>query len=566
MQTNQSHASSKKAENVYIDGYYQMPANDEPVFRLEFPFTLPVPAGARLVVDPDHTRIEGGFTPAQFDVIDPPPGISQAEVENLSGSPAGLRVTLDTVRHVVGISITGNFAPGTQVQFYRLDGDQLSANPTTQAPVAAWSPLDFTDQRFALVLTGDQTLTEQDLAGLTIYCYPAAPRVSITGTGEQDQPLPLWSAPGEMVPNGQSNPGSFLLEKPFADAVERLLLALLDRENPPPASVEFKVIAESDAPCLIDITDLTITTHLVQETFPGGEAKQVLRYSGKGRETQEVTIELPGVLAGDAPVVSATLKVSPSFRSDLPAQADAASEMTRALADIKTGVEITALPGVALPGVAGQVFTPAAATILSGISLALMATSAGAELSIELVEDSGRQPAGRVLAEAKIKPESLDMPTWCTAFFKHPVILAVQGYWLVVKASRGGALWMLADKQGEPVSVFRRRENSALELVGVLDPLQALFSLLAQNTQPSTGSPESGVEPMRVAVGECVLPAGQKLDPGSDKLSFDLKDALNTYIAEHTAQEGKRMIPLTFASALPGLLTVYPPKIVFDAD
>ncbi len=250
----------------------------------------------------------------------------------------------------------------------------------------------------------------------------------------------------------------------------------------------------------------------------------------------------------------------------MPAQADAASEMSQSLADIKTGVEITALPGVALPGVAGQVFTPAAAIILSGISLALMATSAGAELSIELVEDSGGQPASRVLAEAKIKPESLDMPTWCTAFFKHPVILAAQGSWLVVKASRGGALWMLADKQGEPVRVFRRAENGALELVSVLDPLQALFSLLAQNTQPSTGSSVSEVESMRVAVDECVLPAGQKLDSGSDKLYYDLKDALNTYIAGHPAQSGKRIIPITFTSALPGLLTVYPPKILFDQE
>jgi hypothetical protein len=102
-----------------------------------------------------------------------------------------------------------------------------------------------------------------------------------------------------------------------------------------------------------------------------------------------------------------------------------------------------------------------------------------------------------------------------TVFFKQAVILTVQDVWRLVTASQGSAVWMLPQKTQQPARLFQRTVNGRLAMLYVYNDLQALFTLYASNPQ---------------------MPIHQS------------------------------KIPFTFTSALPGLVTVYPPKIVFNRD
>jgi hypothetical protein len=66
-----------------------------------------------------------------------------------------------------------------------------------------------------------------------------------------------------------------------------------------------------------------------------------------------------------------------------------------------------------------------------------------------------------------------------------------------------------------------------------------------------------------IAIGPSVL-VPTPVD--EDTLDYDLTNALNAYLASQPPSSSPVAIPITATSALPGLVTLYPPHITYDLD
>ena len=80
---------------------------------------------------------------------------------------------------------------------------------------------------------------------------------------------------------------------------------------------------------------------------------------------------------------------------------------------------------------------------VSGISLGLLAIVADTELLIELHEDWRDQPSGKKLVVGTLRLDRVGRPRGASSFFQKTVVLATQPYWLLIKATRGQAIWLL---------------------------------------------------------------------------------------------------------------------------
>lgn len=308
---------------------------------------------------------------------------------------------------------------------------------------------------------------------------------------------------------------------------------LLSRVAPPlPATVEVPLVVAADVPCLFELQALAVPYRLAVESLPGGEEKKVLRFEEGRVSSGEVRLRLP---AG-ARVASAVLAAVASLREDRALEAGAGG----AAPAETSGVRVE--PGAR----AAQAFTPAEAVAVSGVALGLMGLAPGSELRIELQEDSGGEPSGRKLAEGSLAIEQAGERLWATARFPEPVILPAQQHWLLLTAASGGAVW-LARTGTTPVRLLGRPSPKDLEaLLHVLSPF----------------SPADGSRPPQpeLRLGEAVIPATEEPE---DRRSYDLTAALNQHLAAQ-GSAGAVDVPLLFTSIVPGMLTVYPPRIVYD--
>jgi hypothetical protein len=301
----------------------------------------------------------------------------------------------------------------------------------------------------------------------------------------------------------------------------------------------------SDAPCILDVATFHVTYHLIRQSFPSREDKQVLRFPGDRATVQEVSVQLPGKTA----IISATLETVESFRGDRPLASNDDHGAPDATPTQKKGVYVSVERWIA------QGITPPQAMSVSGVAIALMAISSDTEVLVELQEDWHGQPSGKRLATGAISLEQVGRRSWATLLFPDATILPSSPHWILVKAAGGRALW-LVDAGSTPARMLEgsNDSNAWSELSG-FKGLQALHRLYSRGKQAQEQRPSS------LTIG---AHAAVTMSEHDGTKVYDLTSTFNDYLGSLPSSTPLTTIPLAFASALPGLITIYPPVIEYE--
>lgn len=538
------------------------------VFRRTFYLSLPLDgiAGA-LAVNAGATTLRANFLSVTYDALAPAePSLAAGVAASSDTTAAGsLVVTLDAPRKVTEVQLNAGVVPDLEnkLEFYRLDGNVLSSKATLSLGVPLNNTVslaqEFIDARFALRFkTKDHTyhaLAPSAISVLKIKSQPTGPRIGVADADDLSTLFFFWQSPGELadgVPAARADAGA-----DFASAAQRILDAITSRSrrtaegfDPPlPPAVTLALVIESDSPCDVSVTEFGLAYNLVLEGFASSvEEKKVLRFAGRQATTEGVSVRLPGT----ARVESAALRIVESFRPAGSAPVAGEDDNTGSPPSQKSGVYVGVRKWVAQP------FTPQQALAVNGLSLGLLALTGATELSVEIQEDWQEGPSGKKLLAASTTIETPGEHAWVTVRFREAVSLPPQPYWLMLKAASGEALWLTKDGAGGLLVVEKDDEQSARSEVRRLENVEALYRLFA-----GSGHAQEEAQPRQASVltlgGTPVAGTG-----GEDGKTFNLKPALNAYLAAHS-QPGPVSVQLSFTSELPGLITVYPPRIVYDA-
>lgn len=203
---------------------------------------------------------------------------------------------------------------------------------------------------------------------------------------------------------------------------------------------------ESDAPCQLVIDEFAVGYQLVRRTFPDRTEKQILRFAGDAVATQQVKLHLPKT----AVVTQATLTIATKLQKEGLTASIAANGLPPESLAQATGVHLGVARWVAQP------LTPAQALPTSGVVIGLLTLTANTQLALELYEDWQGQP-GKRLATATVMLAQGGPRLWQTVRFAESVLLFAQPYWLLLKATRGAALWLA--KEGTPALQMITQEN-----------------------------------------------------------------------------------------------------------
>ena len=512
----------------------------------------------RIEIEPENTTLEAVFQPYDYDALAP----SAPSKASLTTSGGAVIATLDAPRQIRQVRLSSGTVsePGYAIEFYRLDGSTLADKPSASASVQSNvatlpSNVDFTDGRFAVRLKGPTgpSLKAGDLAGLQIRSYPTGPRLGIADPDDPDSAIFFWQASGELGKTVPADQGNVDAGEAFATVLGRYLDDFFARlaestdgngpSSPPPQFVDVALIVASDAPCTLNITAFDVTYHLVCQSFTSRGDKQVLRFSGDQATSQEVSVRLPG----KATVTSATLETVESFRRDRPLASN--DGMTDAAPAQKEGVYVGVERWVA------QGITPSQATSVSGIAIALMTISSDTELLVELREDWGGQPSSRRLAAGMIRLEQVGKRSWATLLFPEMITLPSSLHWLLVKATSGRAVWLVDAGNGPARTLEGSSDSNVWTELSRFDGLQALYGFYSQGKQAQEQFPAS------LTIG---TQAATTISEQNGTRIYDLTSTFNTYLDGLPSSTPATTIPLTFTSALPGLVTIYPPVIGYD--
>jgi hypothetical protein len=496
--------------------------------------------------------------------------------ESLTLSDEAVIVTLDAPRQVREIHLPAVKIPGPNysLEFYRLDGNTLSEKPTTIVSLednVATLPTDpdFTDIRFAIQLKDPDgepiALNTSDIVAIHLRSYPTGPRLGIApiATSESEvsddllSPVYFFQVPGE-IREATSGRGEFSVGKELADALERHLddyFALLrndqagSKEVSVPDTVGVGLVIESDAQCVLEITDFNISYRPVVQSLPGADgkkvAKQVLRFFGDQVSSQQVLVQVPRI----AIVTSAVLNTVESFQSDRPLALSNGGVLTAPLTQ-NQGIFLGVEKWIA------QKTTSAQAILASGIGLGLMSLAEKTELLLELREDGQGWPTGRKLAEGTIALEHVGRRGWMSLRFAEAVVISSKPHWIVIKAASGSALWLVQTSDSAVRVLEKESQRNGWAEKKVADSIQALYRLFCK-----TGDAQVQQQPATLTIGKQEV-SGTR-NENSDGM-FDLKEALNDFLNMQPVDVATVTVPLTFTAVVPGIITVYPPSIEID--
>ena len=549
-------------------------------------------------VDAEAITLRAAFLPYDYDALDPGDPALEASVAESGGT---VKVTLDAPRQVSWVRLASTVALGSSLGFYRLDGETLADNPTLTTTVegvetgvarfteaveaepvrgilaapafavsgpvnlqaatrvtsvrAATLPagVDFTDGRFGLRLTGP-SLRVGDLTGLHIRSYPTGARLGLSAPEDPGSAVFFWRTDGEVGKTVPADNGAVDAGRELAGALKRYLndfFARLsaDPEGPPPAPPQFvdvALVVESDSPCVLDITDFDLPYHLVRQSFPSREEKLVLRFAGDEATVGEVSVQLPG----NATVRSASLSTVESFGGDHPVSSGD-DDPAGALQAQKEGVHVSAGRWVAQP------IAPFEATAVSGVALALMATSTGAELLVEVREDWFGQPAGKKLAAGTVTLGKAGQRRWVTLLFPEAAVLSSSSHWLLATAAARDAVW-LGDSGDTSVRSFENPDGSSVgPELRTFEGLQAAYRLLSRGRQ-AREQPQASLSVGKLGVEGTNAEGGRRV--------YDLTSAVGEYLESVVPDGSTSAVPLYLTSGLRGLITVDPPLVEYDLE
>ena len=207
---------------------------------------------------PDAAHLDVEFRPLEYDARSQQP---LATIQS-KGSQR-LVVELPTPMQLRRIEFS---SVGTSVEIFRMDGDEVAKEPTKTPANDATVSGDFTDRRFALrFLNGGSPtgITSASLDKLLVKGFPTGPRLGIANAGQPDTATFFWTVAGEVGrPNGPS--GSADAGRALAEAIQRHI----DTLGPPyPDTIHLLLVAESDAPCELDVNSFSVPFGLVRTSF-----------------------------------------------------------------------------------------------------------------------------------------------------------------------------------------------------------------------------------------------------------------------------------------------------------
>jgi hypothetical protein len=427
----------------------------------------------------------------------------------------------------------------------------------------------------------DRSLSKNELSSFDVRSYPTTPRIGIADPTKLEEVLFFWSqagiggpAPVAAMPRSVSRealavehgPANFGLvydlgEAMYAgycrdtgvdagQALETALGRYLGRLGGPMAGeIEVSLIIASDTPCVFTFDDagLSIPYSLLSKSFPPAtpgaepEPKKVLRCRGDRMTSQDISFSLPG----GSQVRSASLKTVQSVGKDRLGPGESAVELGGLLGSGR-GVYVGTGQWVA------QLVTPSSALNATGLAAGLMDITGETELAVEVQDDWQGQPAGKCLAGGKISLDEPGQPAWALLRFSAALILPGIKHWVVVKASKGAAVWLTQAGAGDAIQVLERRDtNGPWKEVSALTGHAALCRFLVDQAQSEP--------PVVLGLGPSTLApqTGEK-----EAVVYDLTQALSAYLQDRMGDVVQ--VSLTFTSTGAGIITVYPPEVHYE--
>lgn len=541
-------------------------------------------------VDPETTLLRGTFLPLDYDALAPPAPLAPARVRAQGGL---LLVDLGGVRRVRRVVISRNARTGrAALELYRLDGDRPAAQPTLRVERAldaaevdwaveetlvdvdvraaasphgdaheavhetphgeAWRPDEvvfplsdaFEDVRFALGITRDgdrPALVAGDLVALAVTAEPLNPRLGLADpSGEGADPLAdlLLFWPDPAAPPGASGAevaaGAPLAES-LAVHLSRRAAELRAGGAPLPARLDVALVAAADAPCRLRFDGFAVEYHLARVSLePPGE-KLVLRFPPDRVETREASV----LVARGARMLEGRVEV---LLGRAAGSGGAASQ----------GVGIPALAGglaVTEAGWSARRLDVAEAALAWGVDVALLPLAPGTEVAVEVREDAGGGPAGRLLAGGRVEPGAAGGARWAGVGFGAAVLVPSGPLWVRLRATRGRAVWLAGDWGPDVEAALLSAGGDDVAVLRGGQPLCSLRVAAAAATGRGVGLEVAGVAAR--ASGEV-----------QGRLAFDAAAALSG--AAGAPGAGPVTAVLRFTAPPGALLTVYPPKVIYD--
>lgn len=558
-----------------------------------------------MVFDEATTTLQGTFSSDAYNAVTI--GTDTGLRASVSASGNGAVVTLDAPRRVRQITLADDkvHSSGYTLELYRLDGDVLAPAPSATDVNQAFGPIhefsgapertiggiaggsegavvtasaessgsprlvkdfstvfsvDFTDARFALRLKAPGgaavSLSPDDVTAIQIGSPPSGPRIGIVfpvdAAGEAAG-FPgvtfFWRAPGEVAdgsPEATATAGPALateLARAARSFRDRLRDAQPPGSAPPvlPATLDAALVIESDSPCRLTAGVVSLAFRLARESFPDGADKRVMKFDGAGQLEAEAVITAPGA----ASCAVATIRTAESFRDERAASGVGAGEPIT-FDDARRGIRVDGRRGIA------HSIVPAQALTVSGVAVAVMGLAARTELRVELREDAAGQPGGRRLAAATVALDAAGVRRWATATFAASVIVPAVRHWIVLTSAAGQAVWLTRDA-ADAISVLETVNGDGQTATArTIEGVQTMLRLLSR-AESALGEPA-----VSLRVGD-VLVAG--VDENGGRV-YDAAAAMTAFLAGRPAGTPAD-VRLRVTSALPGIVTLYPPRIEY---
>jgi hypothetical protein len=516
----------------------------------------------------------------------------------LPGSALGslgsaVEVTLPAPRRIQRINVN-NSAFGSdphQIELYRIDVKAIAPEPTLTVNNNANLSDDFSDVHLALMRQEKKSLSPSQVSELRVVSQPASPRLGLVIDGSLDDVVYFWQGTDEI--EGADLGGT------LTRFLARRLGDLADAGQPKPAQLDVTLVLESRAPCQVQIDTLRVDYRLAVESWtdslPARDSeKRVLRFARDRLDSQSISLALPPTLT----VHSATLRaIESQAQAPLQAAPDGAGAVSALASPApaeKNGLHTTPDHWIA------QVVQPQQAQTVQRLVLGLLPLVEGVELAVALQESWQDQPSGSDLAAGTLQLGTPGRAMWATLNLPGPLTLSTQPYWLMLKTTKGQAVW-LARTGTQTTKIWQRPDGKRTwTQIRDLSGYQLLYQFLSPQSTPA---PAAAEVPQAPAETTCRLMMGtQTLTPASrdgDSTEYDLAVALSAYLkasqsppekgfatfgggattdkGAETLVEGETVasamsveigepipIPLTFSAIGLKQITVFPPRIEYS--
>lgn len=399
--------------------------------------------------------------------------------------------------------------------------------------------------------------------------YPTNPMLGIAPQSAPGDAFYFFSATGELgASKGEDHPAGALLnsgiandKQAFVKALANVANRLLEEASSPPAQLTLLLVAESNARCRLRIDTLKVAyRRAFLARLNGSQEKQTLTFDATRTSTQTLQLQKPpgsstisAVLELSAkPAGAASLQVLPGGNGSGGDPLEPGPALTQ-----KYGLRVD-------PGMGGaQAFTLSGAQSVRGVALALLPLAGKATLSLTLEADKEGRPGGAPLATAELEAGAPGQPGWYTAVFRRPPLIPTAPHWLVLRSGQGAVVWLGDSPAPTDLAAEGDGKYPALRISPSANALlyrwlSSASGAAAGGAQPGDLSPPGNtVQALRLQLGGQLLPL---LGVENQGQQYNLQPALNALAAGSSTS-----LPLSITGFNTELVTVYPPRIVYDA-